>query len=69
LSEQIKVTNLIVFKPISRYYNQGRRGKRDVIEPQLLQELISLRADILTLSIACPLDNEKPLFGAETQTI
>jgi len=47
LIEAIKITNLIVFKPISRYYNQDRRGKRDVIEPQLLHELISLGANIL----------------------
>jgi hypothetical protein len=54
LVEAIKVANLIAFKPISRYYNQDRKGKCDVIELQLRQELISLGADILACNTVYP---------------
>ena len=54
-----KSCKFTVYNPFSRYYNQYRRGKRDVIGPQLVQELISLGAYILSWSITYPPDNAK----------
>jgi hypothetical protein len=62
----MKVTNLTVFKPISRYYNQGRREKCDVIELQLWQESVSLEADILACHVVYPRGQCKISVGAET---
>jgi hypothetical protein len=64
----LKVTNITVFKPISRYYNQGRRGKCDVTEPQLWQESVSLAAKNLSCKVVYPSGQYRNCFGAETQT-